>query len=65
MNKNQKCFTKLLVGRLLSQGKARDESLKVFQKNANISVNILKKIESGTIHEINSDIPAIGFVRAK
>ena len=54
-----------VVGRKIAESrKSSRRKLEGISKKLNISVDILKKIESGTIHEINSDIPVTGFVRA-
>ena len=54
-----------VVGRKIAESrKSSRRKLEGISKKLNISIDILKKIESGTIHELNSDIPITGFVRA-
>ncbi len=54
-----------VIGRKIAESrKSSRRKLEGISKKLNISVDILKKIESGTIHEVNSDIPVTGFVRA-
>ena len=54
-----------VIGRRISE--SRKSSRRKFEgisKKLNISVDILKKIESGNIEEIEKDIPITGFIRA-
>ena len=53
-----------VVGRKIAESrKSSRRKLEGISKKLNISVDILKKIESGTIHEINSDIPVRAYAK--
>ena len=54
-----------VIGRKISEArKSSRRKLEGVSKKLNISVEILKKIESGEIHLIDQEIPVSGFVRA-
>lgn len=63
-NKTRNTLYKVIGRKISDARKSSRRKLEGVSKKLNISVEILKKIESGDIHEIDQEIPISGFVRA-
>lgn len=63
-NKTKITLYKIIGRKIAEARKSSRRKIEGVSKKLNISVDILKKIESGDIHQIDKEIPVSGFVRA-